>query len=410
MFQFPAFGYQLEYQDGVQSPSRILQVINLLTGFFSIAMILSSRSGPAAVKRCWPILVLVALPFASAAWSSNPVGTIRASVTFLISTLFGLAIAIRMPGYGCVRFVIRIMALGCFLSVVWVFLLPQIGVHQLNDMSQNAHVGLWRGIFTHKQHLGTFAGLTFGLLAFYGSWVFRGLVVRVGAIACAIACVLGSQSATGLGLTILMTGSLFTIYWIARRPPATRRNACRILVIAFAFALVAFYYNLLSFVPELFGKSSDLTGRSESWWLLRNGFENSGKVILGSGRANTELIFTSPDNAYLVMLIEFGYLGFTVIFSVLGWTFLKAVGLVQRSPASVAALRVFAPSVMIVLAFYFITETGLMEKNIVTILLTIAVQLVVQERYRSALAAQGRRSAYVPAGVEVAGTRSLGRR
>lgn len=384
LFQFPAFGYQLEYTDTGHSASRIIQLINLMTGAFAVFMIYGTRGAAVAVQRCWPVLVLIGLPFFSVAWSTYPTGTLRGSTTFLFSCLFSLALAICFPARAGLRFVIRVMTLGCVLSVVWALLLPRVGVHQATDFIQNVHAGLWRGIFTHKQGLGVFAGLTFGLLLFYGSLAFPILIMRVGAIACAGACLWGTQSATGRIVAITMTASLFITHWICGFRPVVRRIVLRALVIALAVALVAFYFGLLSFVPALFGKSSDLTGRSEGWWVVQNSFAHSGRLLLGGGFTSgfaQDMSFGLPiDNAYITKLMEFGYAGCAIIFSVLGWIFVAGMRLLFKTEIKSAALHVFPASLMITLTFLCITETGLMEKNIETTLMILAIHIVLVER------------------------------
>jgi O-antigen ligase len=276
------------------------------------------------------------------------------------------------------------MAFGCLLSIIWVVMLPEIAVHQLTDAGQTVHAGLWRGIFTHKQGLGVFAGFSFGLVLFYGSLAFPMLLVRLGALGCAGACLFGTESATGLIVAILMPVFLFGTHWIARLPNPTRLFAVKLLVLVFVISLVAFYFNVLSFVPALFGKSSDLTGRSGSWMIIRDNFANSGRTLLGGGFGSDfgqqMSLGLAIDNGYLTKLVEFGYIGFALVFSVFGWLFFACMGLLLKGPGPSAELRAFPASLMIVLAFLCITETGLMEKNIITILMSIAVHIVFQER------------------------------
>lgn len=385
LFQFPAFVYQFEYDaSGEHSSSKFLQLINLGTGVLAASIVFGSSSARMAAGRCWPIWTIVSLAFGSAIWSVDRGATVKASLSLLFCVLFALALTIRFPGFAGLRFVIRGMALGCVLSVVWVLLLPKTGIHQATDLIQNVHAGLWRGIFTHKQGLGTFAGVTFGLLSFYGSMVFPLFVVRVAALACAGACMWGSQSATGAIMGILMSALLFITYWIACLGPAARRILLRSFVIGVAVLLLAFHFGLLSFVPTLFGKSADLTGRGDTWWIIQNNFAGSGRQLLGggytSGFATDMSAGFAVDNGYFVKLLEFGYLGCAVLFSTLVWIFVAGVRLLLKTRPETAAFHVFPASIMITLTFYSITETGLMEKGIWTILITIAARIIMEER------------------------------
>jgi exopolysaccharide production protein ExoQ len=401
LFQIPVFGYQLEYDQGIHAPSKLLQLINLVTGAFALSVVYGSSAGRAAARACWPLWGMVLLALCSTVWSTDPIATVRGAITLLICVLFGLAITIRFPGFAGIRFVIRVMTLACVLSVIWALMLPRVAVHQATDLVQYVHAGLWRGIFTHKQGLGPFAGVTFGLVLFYGSMVFP-FIIRLVALGCAAACMWGSQSATGALMALLITSALFTTYWIACLGPVARKILLRSFVIGVVVMLVAFYFGLLSFIPTLFGKSSDLTGRGEGWALLQNSFANSGRQLLGGGYMSgfaMDMTFNAPiDNGYFVKLMEFGYLGCAVLFFILGWIFVASVRLVVKTKPEVAAFHVFPASIMIIMTFYSIAETGLMEKNIWMILITIAVRAIMVEREARRTKPPGPRGGAAPSG------------
>ena len=107
-------------------------------------------------------------------------------------------------------------------------------------------------------------------------------------------------------------------------------------------------------------------------------------MLLGGGYTSgfaQEMSFNSPiDNGYITKLMEFGYLGSAILFSILAWIFAAGIRLVLNTRAEAAALHVFPLSVMITITFLAITETGLMEKNIWTILMTVAVRVIMADR------------------------------
>ena len=195
VFNFPAFTVQLAMDpiSGRFTGSPVLQLATIGAEIFAFAIILSSRTMIFFVLKCWPILVLVSLSFISVTWSRNPAATIHQANTYMTSALLGLALVGTLPGFQSIRFSVRVMVLGCILSIAWVLIFPAAAVHQVTDAYQTVHAGLWRGIFSHKQGLGYFAGLTTGLLIFYRTKIFP-LPILIVSIVCSSACLVGTES------------------------------------------------------------------------------------------------------------------------------------------------------------------------------------------------------------------------
>jgi exopolysaccharide production protein ExoQ len=362
-----------------------LQLISILSVLYALVMILSSSSAAKVIaKRCWPIFLLVALTFASATWSTAPSMTFKSSVAFLQTVSFGLALATRLSQKECLPFVIRVMLLGCLLSLAWVVVFPKTSIHQATDIIQNVHAGLWRGVFTHKQGLGTFAEFCIGFLLFYGATIFSSRFLRVGALACALACLWGSQSATGTVIAVTSTVSLYVAFWISRLPPALRRPTFYKLLLVISVVILAFYFGLLSSFSILLGKEPNLSGRSDTWWIIQNNFAGSGRLMFGGGFGSDFLNEMAQgyalDNGFIKKLLEFGYVGSATIFGVFIWLIFASIGLASRSISQHSAINVFPLSLLITLSVYSLTETGLMEKHITTILFAIAVFMIFAER------------------------------
>jgi len=381
-----AFSMQLEYSGNEHTSSKILQIANLFFGVFAFVMVFTApKEAWATVKKCVPIFLLTGLAFASILWSTSTALTLKACFTLLLTNCFGLALAARLPGLTCLPFVIRAMSFGCLLSIIWVIILPETSIHQATDTFQSVHAGLWRGIFTHKQGLGTFAGFTTGLLLFYGRIAFPNIVLRLAALACAATCVWGSGSATAIVMTIVMSGSLYLIYWVTKRSSATRKSVMTIVFSMIAVLLVLNHYNALSFIPALLGKSDNLSGRGDAWLVIQQNFAASGgRVILGGGFSSAFLDEMADgfaiDSGYFKKLLEFGYLGSAVLAIIFGRIFLSSVSLVISTSKEAAAMNVFPLSLLIAIATYSITETGLMEKHITSIFLVIAVYIIAKNR------------------------------
>jgi exopolysaccharide production protein ExoQ len=403
VFLFPAFVYQLAF-DHVSftfTGSAVLQLANLGCGIFAVAMILTSRPAMELATRAWPMFALVALALVSTAWSYDRPSTLRASNVLLLTTLFGLALAARLPGLDGLRLVIRTMVLGCVLSIVWVFAFPEIAVHQATDLAQWIHAGLWRGIFTHKQGLGVFAGLLTGFLLFYGSLIFSSVVLRAGAVACSVACLVGTQSTTGCLTAIVSTVMFYATYSITRFSPEVRRIKFKVLILSVTVVAIAFQLGVLDFVPRLFGKSTNLTGRADAWPVIIANFQSSGMAVLGAGFSTafaSNLSEWAVDNGFIDKFIEFGYLGSPVVFGVYLWILVAGGRLIIRTPSETAATNIFPFCLMFVLLFVNISESNFMMRHLSTVLIVMAAAMVVQARASAPAPAlarpAGRRAAF----------------
>ena len=385
IFSFPAFTLQLamDAQTGKWTGSPIMQTITISSELFIFAVILFSREIARFIFRCWPIWVLVSIAFISTAWSRNPAATIHEANTYMTSALLGLVIVGALPQFQCIRFVIRVMVLGCILSIAWVLIFPEIGIHQLTDAYQTVHAGLWRGVFSHKQGLGVFAGLTTGLLIFYRTAIFQ-MPLFVISLVCSITCLIGTQSATGIVVAIITPVFFYIGYFATRFSIAARR----IIMLKIAFGLIAvfiFYkigvFNFL--IVHVLDKSTDLTGRGDFWPIILNNFYNSGSSLLGGGygaKLAENLSEWSVDNGYIDKFIEFGYVSSPVIFGTFVLILWGGVRLVLTTPSNNAMTNVFPFAIWSIILIINITESNFMTKCMATVLTSIAVGLIIQCR------------------------------
>jgi len=345
-------------------------------------LLLSSKDVRSLAKRSWPVLTMTGLGLLSAIWSINPRATV--AVTFRTAGAFYLAISIVsvMPRFQGIRFAIRTMVLGCFLSVIWVFAFPEVAMHHETDLFQSVHAGLWRGIFSHKQGLGVFAGFTTALLLVYRTLIFPP-VVLVGAIGCSVSCLVGSGSATGF-ITLVMGFTVFYLCRVVVRSPRVLRRG-RLLSICGGFLVlgIGFKDGLLDPLIHIIGKSSDLTGRGDIWPIAIANFNNSGRTWLGGGFGSglaLDISEQSIDNGYLDMIIDFGYLMAPLLFAIYGFVLWRSARLILTSPPELEAATIFPFAIWLMILIDNITESSFMSKSYTSILLAIAVGLLFDER------------------------------
>jgi exopolysaccharide production protein ExoQ len=387
IFDFPGFTMQLALDaTGRWVGSPILQVITISSELFVIGVILGSTEVRALIARCWPIWLLIGLAFLSAIWSRNPAATVHAANTYMTVALFGVALVGLFPGFECVKLIIRTMAIGCLLSIIWVVLIPEVAVHQLTDPYQTVHAGLWRGIFSHKQGLGLFAGLTAGLLIFYRTAIYPmlGFLFFLG---CAVACVFGTGSATGL-ITMLITPVVFLVaQLVARlsipmRAPAFVKFAVAAVLLGVAFKAGTFDYVIV----QILGKSTDMTGRADIWPIVLQNFSNSGYAFLGGGFGAdiaSDLSEWSVDNGFIDKYLEFGVLFSPLVYFVFAATLWWGIRLIVTTPNKDANADVFPFAMWSIILIANYTESNFMAKNLCTVLTSIALGLLFSSRLSS---------------------------
>jgi exopolysaccharide production protein ExoQ len=385
IFDFPAFTIQLAMDPatGRWTGSPVMKVMTIGSELFVVALMLSSRNIRSLVFQSWPIWSLVVIALVSSAWSRNVAATIHDSNTYMTTALFGLTLAGAMPQFQCVRFVIRTMVLGCVLSLLWVILFPEVAIHQQTDLYQTVHAGLWRGIFSHKQGLGYHSGLTIGLLLFYRTSIFP-LPIWVASLAVSVACLIGSGSATGFVAAVITPALLYVAYFVTRCPAALRRVMVLKLALGAVGLGLAYKVGLLNFViVGILGKSLDLTGRADIWPIVLERFHSTGLSLLGGG-FGADLASTlsewSVDNGYIDKFIELGYVFSPVVYVIFAATLWAAIRLILEVRSEDVRAAIFPFAIWSVTLLLNITESNFMTKCLSTVLASMAVGIIVQNR------------------------------
>lgn len=186
----------LAYAGNIQNVFLLAYVIVVL---LAIANWQRMILGLAAV---WPIAVLIAIAWLSNFWTVTPDLTFQRCIALTVTTLMGVYLFACLEFETFLRFmtgVISVLVIGC---LVWVFLVPEYGLH-----SDETHAGLWRGIFFHKNTTGRVMIFSLAVLsaAWIGSGINRGYLLFIGALAVLVA--LGTTSQTALlGLMVLVGG------------------------------------------------------------------------------------------------------------------------------------------------------------------------------------------------------------
>src|SRR5690606_14671134 len=121
-------------------------------------LLLRPRSTYSLIKRHRILVLLLLMAAASTTWCIAPEVTLRRSVALVGMTLFGVLLAQRFTPDQLLQLLawsLGLAALGSYMTIV---LLPSYGI------MEGVHLGAWRGLYLHKNHLGRYMAL--GALVF----------------------------------------------------------------------------------------------------------------------------------------------------------------------------------------------------------------------------------------------------
>lgn len=253
-----------------------------------------------------PFLVLMLCwCLASMLWSPYPVVTLKRTIQLGGFILIGLVISPALAG--------RLLALRSILATLSVLLAISFLVILFAPSAigiDHALGGAWRGIFWHKNVLGMVAGFCFLLWCrelHQGEWS-KPLCLAVGIFAMFM--LIMAHSATSVIVAML---GLAVYLLLARRYIANIRFALVIglgLLLSAMFALLFFFAalgrlptwdELMMPVAALFGKSTDLTGRTDIWRLVL--LEASRHPLTGIGYGAFWLGTGSPSQ-YIIDILN----------------------------------------------------------------------------------------------------------
>lgn len=356
-------------------------------------MLLASdwRRVMACLRGC-PLLVLfMALPVLSVAWSTMPTETLQRAVAVTGSSLLGLYLAIALKARDAMRIVAFAAFLGAIGSFITIVAVPSVGVMTVE------HPGAWAGLYTHKNGLGQMAALG-ALLASAvlladgtarNQWALVSLGLNVVLVA-------GSRSLTALILLVVVACALIVVgrflHFIVRYSV--------VIGIALLLAVIAAAANFRSddvFVwLEAAGKDGNLSSRLPMWQALIPFIED--RFWLGWGyeafwhEANYAVhvieakLFFRPyyaHNGIIELWLSLGVLGvaiFLAVFSQFVWRTLRRLYAGQTGPVELAS---FAFAVIFVLQN--ISESTILMRNTMSWTLFIMFYLsIAQARARSA--------------------------
>jgi exopolysaccharide production protein ExoQ len=416
LFEIGAFRTQLSGNDpslpvDVGVGSVVVQVLTTSAIVAACALLLCSRRSSDMVLGTWPIFLLPAMAFASMLWSPDPEYTLRKSVAFTGTMLFGFLVAAVLNTHDTIRLLGRVLSLTTVFSVICVFLFPRYGVHNTADQFESLLIGDWRGVFTHRTALGHVAGFTMALLISTGRLIWSSGVIRYGIVVLSVACIIKAGSGGGFLTAALVPAALLVTQSLIRLKPARLRGMVLVLLLVAILPLMLFAPRLISALLFILNKQPDLTGRIPLWDtllilaqehpLLGYGYaagfiyEIQPRVLAATGST-----FAHCHNGYLEVLIAFGYVGLGICFAVIIWLLTATGRLVVAPPPHLGHLSGFPfVIVMYTLGTNCIESYLITDSSYAVALLALAAGLATRARIEArdldALTARFRRGRHV---------------
>ncbi|MBV9389136.1 MAG: O-antigen ligase family protein [Chroococcidiopsidaceae cyanobacterium CP_BM_ER_R8_30] len=281
------------------------------------------------------IWIFVGFAVVSVLWSSIPGTTLRSGICLIGSSMFGVYFATRYSMKQQVQLLGWMFGISIVLSLVFALALPQYGI------MGGIHAGDWRGIYTHKNSLGkhmVVSTIIFLLLAIdkqKNRWLlWCGFSLSLTLI------LLSRSSSSAINVVILI--ALFLVL-------RTLRWRYKLMIPAFLAVMIiggslclCFTANADIILRSLFGKNSELSGRSDLWsvvlemiekrpwlgyglsgfWLGRYG--NSAEVWSETGWA-----VPHAHNGLLDLGLDLGVLGIALFLLGFGTSLVRGLGWVR---------------------------------------------------------------------------------
>lgn len=231
-------------------------------------------------KRTWVAIPLLAMAILSTAWSNAPLYTLERALFLLAASMTIIFILLKNePGRVLDRLTV-FYTIVIVTSYLIVFLNPQVG-----RMLNPPYYGAWRGIFWHRNYLGSFMAFgstvyLFRLLFLSGKGKIFTLLSAAGVTA-STGLVVGSRSGAGILTLAMLTGLTLVIFlWtkIRSRMKTWHYWATGVAAIILAIAVLT----NLDFIFGLVNRNTSLTGRIPLWQLLYQEYISK-RLLFGYG-------------------------------------------------------------------------------------------------------------------------------
>ncbi|MEH2512179.1 exopolysaccharide production protein ExoQ [Nitrobacteraceae bacterium AZCC 1564] len=332
-FFFAISGIDPTIPSEFQSHSKGVYFLQLAFPFLCLAIALMHRGLGLFLPR--EIMIYSMICLTSTIWSVNPYDTFKfAFLLFLyICSIAGICQILAIEAF-C-KIIVKVLAFLILASVVMAVAFPKHGIHQLGDSSEGFHVGLWRGVFIHKNLLGAAACTSVFIFLFFPRLVGTSFGFRVLCIAAATACLIFAQSA-GSWVAIC---ALLVFYCLIRVVPVV---GSVLVLIVFGLSGLAFAaFSLFSEdLVAVVGRDTTFTGRTYIWPVALDAVWQKPLLGFGAYAGTADLMrpllvgwIGSADahNGYLDVLLGTGIVGLGSLLVCISLVLARGIGRVKMS-------------------------------------------------------------------------------
>ncbi len=266
------------------------------------------------------LTMLITFAFLTSLWSLFPDVTLRRSIAFLFTTVFGIWLGLRFRFPEIMRLIVVGLSALMFISFFMIVAMPAIGL----DSAQ--HVGAWKGVFFQKNVTGRMMVWLILCLVWLdwqkeqSRWVTRPLMLL------AMLLIVMSRSGTGLITSILVSVALLSTTFLrgSIRNFAPTMALLTALLVIMVTAGATFWYDVL----YALGRDPTLTGRTVLWehivhsvWerpLQGYGYAAYWFGFNGPGASFTrDWGITSAHSGWLELTLDLGLVGVALVLAVL---------------------------------------------------------------------------------------------
>jgi exopolysaccharide production protein ExoQ len=330
-----------------------------------------------------PWLALLALlAIASSLWSIDPSLTLRRSIPFALTGLFGVYFASRFPQQRQLAILRRSLVILALATVAFALFLPAIGL----DHSPG-HAADWQGVFTQKNACGRIMVLATAVILFDE----RLTLSRLSSLALFVFVLImsGSRGAWIIEAALLL---LWLVLRFARRSSPRARTLLAVAAPASAFSLAVLALFAVPRLAPLFGRDATLSGRTAIWAqvlssIARHPFLGYGYEAFWRGMQGPSLQISSSvhfvvvhaHNGFLEIALELGAAGL-LLFLLAGLRALRQLWpLWIRGPVDRIA---FSLALLFLMGLYDLDENTLLLYNGLFWILTVAALVTINSAFR----------------------------
>jgi O-antigen ligase len=348
------------------------------------------------IKRNWVLIVFIALAFISLAWSIAPIISFYRVIALVGSTCVGIYLGSAMDENKLLDVLFWAGVVIIILSFTLAIMYPMIG-----RMYYPPYDGAWRGLFWHKNSLGS-------IMSFFAFiYIFRALrnlklnlaFLDIIFYLLSLGLVYLSHSAAGYIVLIFMHIAIIIAFtWVRIQYKLSKIHYVLICIISGIVALFFFVY--LDKFFGLFNRSSDMTGRLQLWqYLLRDIVTQSplfghgfGAVwYLNSFRIQVQLVvgWTYPveigDNGFMDVLLHLGWVGLFIFIALFALMVYRAVRYIiaQKTFISFLPLLILCYAFLANLSFSLFFEIEYFVWMLMVATLFITTEITSNQKYPS---------------------------